>query len=31
MEWATLRQEELRRVWEQARAFEPLDQIEPLR
>jgi hypothetical protein len=30
MEWAALHQDELRRVWDQARAFEPLSQIAPL-
>lgn len=31
VEWATLHQDELRRVWRQARDHEPLDTIEPLR
>lgn len=31
MEWAALHQDELRRVWEQARAYEPLSHIEPLK
>lgn len=31
IEWATLHQQELRQVWEQARAHEPLSRIEPLR
>jgi hypothetical protein len=30
MEWAALHQGELKRVWEQAQAHEPLDSIEPL-
>lgn len=30
MEWALLHQEELRRVWAQAMAHEPLDRIDPL-
>ncbi len=30
-EWATLHQEELRAVWQQARAHEPLSKIDPLR
>lgn len=30
VEWATEHREELRRVWEQARRGEPLDQIPPL-
>jgi hypothetical protein len=29
-EWASLRQEELRRDWERARNLEPLEQIAPL-
>ena len=31
VEWAALHQNELRRVWQQARAHEPLSKIEPLR
>jgi hypothetical protein len=31
IEWATLHQEELRNVWEQARNLEPLSKIDPLR
>lgn len=31
MEWAALHQSELRRVWQQAVRYEPLDKIEPLR
>ncbi|MBI3910585.1 MAG: DUF4160 domain-containing protein [Armatimonadetes bacterium] len=31
IEWASLHQEELRRVWAQAIAHEPLDGIEPLK
>ncbi len=31
IEWASLHQAELRRVWAQATAYQPLDQIEPLR
>jgi hypothetical protein len=31
MEWATLHQDELRKVWEQALRLEPLSKIEPLR
>jgi hypothetical protein len=31
IEWASLHQEELRRVWAQAMAHEPLDKIEPLK
>ena len=31
MEWATLHQDELSLVWDQARAHEPLSQIEPLK
>lgn len=31
VEWASLHQEELRRVWAQAMAHEPLSKIEPLR
>jgi len=30
-EWAALRRIELRRAWQQARASEPIDRIEPLR
>jgi hypothetical protein len=30
-EWATLHQDELREVWRQAKAHEPLSKIEPLR
>ena len=30
-EWAGAHRDDLRRVWEQAQAHEPLDQIEPLR
>ena len=30
-EWALLHQDELRQVWKQARAMEPLAKIEPLR
>ena len=30
MEWAAEHQDELRRVWEQARNQEPLDRIDPL-
>jgi hypothetical protein len=30
MEWAALHQDELQRVWEQARSQEPLDAISPL-
>jgi hypothetical protein len=30
MEWASQHQEELRRVWDQARNHRPLDQIDPL-
>lgn len=30
-EWATLHHEELREVWDQARAHRPLSKIEPLR
>lgn len=30
-EWAALRRVELRRAWQQARASEPIDRIEPLR
>lgn len=29
-EWATEHQEELRRIWEQARNLEPLDRVNPL-
>jgi hypothetical protein len=31
IEWANLHQDELRRVWAQAMAQQPLDRIEPLR
>jgi len=31
VEWASLHQEELRHVWAQAMAHEPLDKIEPLK
>lgn len=31
VEWATLPQAELPRIWRQARDHEPLDTIEPLR
>ena len=31
IEWANLHQDELRRVWNQAMAKEPLEKIEPLR
>lgn len=31
MEWASQHQDDLRRVWEQARNHEPLDKIEPLK
>jgi len=31
MEWASLHQEELRHVWEQAKSHKPLDKIEPLK
>jgi len=31
VEWATLHQDELRAVWQQAVRFEPLSKIEPLR
>ena len=30
MEWASLRQEELRRAWGQAEALAPIDRIAPL-
>ncbi|HEX7449409.1 MAG TPA: DUF4160 domain-containing protein [Pirellulales bacterium] len=30
LEWAALHQAELRKVWVQARNFEPLDRIDPL-
>jgi len=30
MEWASRHQPDLRRVWTQAQAHEPLDSIEPL-
>lgn len=30
MEWAAQHPDELRRVWQQARNQEPLDQIDPL-
>jgi hypothetical protein len=30
MEWATLHQQELRGVWRQALAHQPLSSIEPL-
>jgi hypothetical protein len=30
MEWATAYQDELRRIWEQARNHQPLDRIDPL-
>jgi len=30
IEWATLHQEDLRQVWQQARNFDPLDRIAPL-
>lgn len=29
-EWATEHQEELRRIWQQARSHEPLDGVDPL-
>ncbi len=29
-EWATEHQEELRRIWQQARDYEPLDRVNPL-
>lgn len=29
-EWASLRQAELRRAWQQARNLEPIDRIDPL-
>jgi hypothetical protein len=29
-EWATEHQEELRRIWQQARSYEPLDRVNPL-
>ncbi len=29
-EWATEHQEELRRLWQQARSHEPLDRVDPL-
>ncbi|CAN5266267.1 DUF4160 domain-containing protein [soil metagenome] len=31
VEWATLHQEELREVWNEARQHQPLTKIEPLR
>lgn len=31
MEWAALHQEELKKVWQQAVSFQPLDRIEPLK
>ena len=31
MEWASLHQEELRKVWAQAIEYKPLDKIEPLK
>ena len=31
VEWASLHQEELRHVWEQAISQQPLDKIEPLK
>ena len=31
MEWASLHQEDLRHVWEQAKSHEALDKIEPLK
>jgi len=31
IEWATLHQEELRKIWRQAENLEPLGVIEPLR
>ena len=31
MEWASQHQDDLMRVWEQARNHEPLDKIEPLK
>jgi len=31
MEWASLHRTELRRVWSQAMAHQPLDSIEPLK
>jgi hypothetical protein len=31
VEWATLHRDELRRVWKQALAHEPLSRIEPLK
>jgi hypothetical protein len=31
IEWANLHQDELRGVWAQAMAQQPLDKIEPLR
>jgi hypothetical protein len=30
MEWASQHQDELRRVWDQARNQEPLDRVDPL-
>jgi hypothetical protein len=30
MEWATLHQDDLRRAWQQAENFNPLDRIDPL-
>ena len=30
IEWAAMRQDELRRAWQQARDAQPLDPIEPL-
>ncbi len=30
MEWAELRQKDLLRVWNQARASKPLDRVKPL-
>jgi hypothetical protein len=31
MEWASVHQEELRHIWEQARNLDPLDRVDPLR
>jgi len=31
MEWATIHQRELQKVWSQAKAHQPLDKIEPLK
>lgn len=30
MEWAMLHQNDLRRVWDQARGQQPLDKVDPL-